>query len=83
MSTFTFDDLSDIMRQVDADSGAGLTDAALDRTFDELDFDSLAVLEIATHIQQTTGLAIPDEAVAEMTTPRAALEYVNQHLASV
>lgn len=83
MSTFTFADLHEIMRQVDDQSAAPVTEESLDTPFPDLDFDSLAVLEITTRIQQQTGLAIPDEAIEDMKTPRAALDYVNQRLAAV
>lgn len=83
MSTFSFTDLHEIMRQVDDQSAAGVTEDAIDTPFPDLDFDSLAVLEITTRIQQQIGLAIPDEAIEDMKTPRAALDYVNERLAAV
>lgn len=83
MSTFTFADLHEIMRQVDDQSAAPVTEGSLDTPFPDLDFDSLAVLEITTRIQQQTGLAIPDEAIEDMKTPRAAMDYVNSRLAAV
>ncbi|TDD73471.1 actinorhodin polyketide synthase [Actinomadura rubrisoli] len=52
----------------------------LDTPFTDMDFDSLAVLEIATRVQQDYHLAIPDEAVADLTTPRDVLDYVTQRL---
>ncbi|KXK63824.1 hypothetical protein AWW66_01190 [Micromonospora rosaria] len=83
MSQFTFDDLLGILRAVDDQSGGDVTEESLDAPYEDLEFDSLAVLEIATHIQQKLGMSIPDEAVEEMRTPRATLDYVNRRLAAV
>jgi act minimal PKS acyl carrier protein len=54
----------------------------IDTTYEDLGFDSLAVLELATLIQQDLGVPFPDDAVAEMVTPRNVLDYVNQQIAA-
>ncbi|MEW9547192.1 acyl carrier protein [Nonomuraea sp. NPDC050783] len=82
MSQLTLDELKTIMIQVDADVAKDLDGDILDTVLDHLGLDSLAVLEIATRIQQTHRLPIPDEAIAEMTTPRNILDYVNARLAA-
>ncbi|MFB4274437.1 MULTISPECIES: acyl carrier protein [unclassified Nonomuraea] len=82
MSLLTLDQLKTIMIQVDAESAKELDGEILDIGLDHLGFDSLAVLEIATRIQQAHQLPIPDEAIEEMTTPRNILDYVNQRLAA-
>jgi minimal PKS acyl carrier protein len=82
MSRLTLDELKTIMIQVDAESAKEINGEILDTGLDYLGFDSLAVLEIATRIQQTHQLPIPDEAIEEMTTPRNILDYVNQRLAA-
>ncbi|GII95072.1 acyl carrier protein [Sinosporangium siamense] len=80
MSTFTLENLKEIMQScADQDSNpVDLSRNFLDVPFKELDFDSLAVLEIATRVQQEIGVRISDDAVAEMTTPQAVLDYVNR-----
>ncbi|GGL70754.1 hypothetical protein GCM10010129_12830 [Streptomyces fumigatiscleroticus] len=60
-----------------ADEGAELTDAALDTPFEELGYDSLALMETAAAIQQEFGIELPDEDVAGARTPRALLRLAN------
>jgi act minimal PKS acyl carrier protein len=81
MTTFTADDLKTIMLSAaDEDVAPDLDGDFLDRPFPELDFDSLAVLEIATRIQQNYHLVISDDAIAGMTTARDVLDYVSGRL---
>ena len=75
MSTFTLDDLRALL--VGAEEGADLDGDIADRRFDELGYDSLAVLEIAGEIQRRFGVVVPDDAVSEMPTPAAAVKFVN------
>ncbi|WP_019070472.1 acyl carrier protein [Streptomyces hokutonensis] len=49
----------------------------LDMTFEELGYDSLALMESAAKIERDHGVSLPDEAVAEADTPRALLALVN------
>lgn len=83
MAAFTIDDLRTIMC---ATAGPGdhpvLEGDIQDVPFSELDFDSLAVLELATRIQQAYGMPFPDDAVEEMSTPGDVLVYVTQRLAA-
>lgn len=83
MTQLTLPDLRQII-----EAGAGVADDAdwsapstPDTPFEDLGYDSLALLEFAAQVQQRYGLRIPDDAVSEMKTPRLALEYVNQRLA--
>jgi minimal PKS acyl carrier protein len=81
MATFDMNDLRGIMH---ACAGPGdhphLEGDVLDITYTDLEFDSLAVLELVTRIQQDFGIPFPDDAVEEMETPRNVLDYVNQQL---
>lgn len=83
MATFSIDDLRKIMRET---AGPGdhpiLEGDILDVPFTDLDFDSLAVLELATRIQQDYGTPFPDDAVEEMSTPGDVLAYVTERLAA-
>lgn len=83
MTEFTPDKLREIMHVC---AGPGdhpeLEGEFLDVPYTDLEFDSLAVLELATRIQQDLGVPFPDDAVAEMMTPRNVLEYVNQKIAA-
>jgi act minimal PKS acyl carrier protein len=81
--TFTLDDLREIMRvcagvdeSVDIDSDIG------DLTFEDLGYDSLAVLEMASKVQNELGVVITDDAAEELTTPRSLVDYVAIRLAA-
>jgi act minimal PKS acyl carrier protein len=81
MSAFTPEDLKTIMLSTAGeDTASGLDGDFLDQPFAGLSFDSLAVLEITTSIQQRYHLVISDEAIAGMATPRDVLDYVNGQL---
>ncbi len=83
---FTIDDLIAKLRTAagdgDGDGGAAGTSAQiLDVRFDELGYDSIALLETAAHIEREFRISLPDSTVAEATTPRAFLAVVNERLA--
>ncbi|MFF9486111.1 acyl carrier protein [Streptomyces sp. NPDC014676] len=59
-----------------------LGEAALDRLFTDLGYDSLAILETAAAVGQRYGVELRDEDVAEAVTPRAFLLLVNRTLAT-
>jgi minimal PKS acyl carrier protein len=80
VTTFTVSDLKGIMLKAKDGTAPSLDGDFMDVSFPDLDFDSLAVLEIVTLVQQNYHLAIPDEAVEELTTPRSVLDYVTVRL---
>ena len=80
MTTFTIVKLKEIMQSAADGAEVELEGDFLDTPFPDLDFDSLAVLEVATRVQHDYNLAIPDEAVAELKTPRDVLDYVTRRL---
>lgn len=49
-----------------------------DATFDDLDIDSLDLLEIVTSIEDGFQIEIPDEAMNEIKTAGDAIEYVEK-----
>jgi acyl carrier protein len=78
MRDFTLDDLRTMMRacagideQVDLDSDIA------DVAFDDLGYDSLALLEIQSRIQQQCGVPVPDDALEYMKTPGGTVTWVN------
>jgi act minimal PKS acyl carrier protein len=83
MTSFTPESLREIMY---ACAGPGdhpeLEGDIIDTSYEDLGFDSLAVLEVATRIQQDVGVPFPDDVVAELTTPRSVLDYVNTQIAA-
>jgi act minimal PKS acyl carrier protein len=82
MQPMTIHDLVRLLRESAGESeGLDRGDALLDTTFDELGYDSLALIETAARIEQDYGLTIPDEEITELETPRALLGLVNGNLA--
>ncbi|MFI6207685.1 acyl carrier protein [Streptomyces sp. NPDC051041] len=77
----TFGDLKEIMSRCTGETEE-LTEEHLAADFTDMGYDSLAVLEIASQIQREYGLQIPDEAIEEMNSPQAVIEYVNNSLAA-
>jgi minimal PKS acyl carrier protein len=82
LGSFTLDDLREILRVC-----AGTTESAdlggdiAQMTFEDLGYDSLAVLETAAKLENQLGVVIPDEAAEQLLTPHALVEYVNVQLA--
>lgn len=74
----TIDDVLRILKEC-AGAGEGVErgDALADTTFEELGYDSLALMETASRIEQDYGVAIPDEDITELETPRALVALVN------
>lgn len=78
MTEFTIDDLRRIMRgSAGAEDGERLEGDALDADFADLGYDSLAVLEIHSQIENTFDLTLPDDALSRMRTPRETVSVVN------
>ncbi|HEY4021567.1 MAG TPA: acyl carrier protein [Pseudonocardiaceae bacterium] len=67
---------------------AGADEATLERgdiaemEFEDLGYDSLALLETAARIKQRFGVSIPDERIVELGTPGSVLDAVNAALAA-
>ncbi|SFP84531.1 acyl carrier protein [Amycolatopsis rubida] len=81
MEKFTLENLRETMRSsAGIDEGVDLDGDIADVEFTELGYDSLAVLELASQVQRRYGVRIPEEAVAEMPTPRKAVYFINQRL---
>jgi len=82
-SRFTLDDLRRILREGAGESeseAAGLDGDILDSTFEDLGYESLALLETGGRIEREFGAALDDEALRADATPRALIELVNAHL---
>lgn len=80
----TIDDLRRVLA-----SCAGEGDSATagedihDRDFDDLGYDSLALMETAARIEREYGVHIPDDRITELRTPREVLDFVNGALVAV
>jgi minimal PKS acyl carrier protein len=82
MTALTLEDLRLIMREAAGDDEAvDLEQDILDVPFVELGFDSLAMLETVTLVKRRTGVAIADDELDAIATPRALLDKVGAELA--
>ncbi|MFF0627942.1 acyl carrier protein [Streptomyces sp. NPDC004296] len=78
--TFTFDTLKDILREGAGADPDTLTDTLLDTTFEDLGFESLALLETLSRIERQYDIALDDTALTGTATPRALITLVNEQL---
>ena len=78
MNPFTIDDLKRLMREcAGADETVNLDDEIGDRSFDELGYDSLALLETASRVERAFGVSLPDDVLGGVDTPSAFVAFVN------
>ncbi|MER5648146.1 acyl carrier protein [Streptosporangium sp. NPDC002524] len=79
MKDFDLDDLRNLMRiSAGEDEEIDIEGDIVDTTFTDMNYDSLAVLELASRIERDWGVAVPDEVAADLRTPREVLDYVNR-----
>jgi acyl carrier protein len=77
---FTLDDLRRILvAGAGTDESVDLDGDVLDVTFQDLNYDSLALLETAGRIEREYGVSL-DEGLADGATPRSLLAVVNAQL---
>jgi act minimal PKS acyl carrier protein len=83
MKMLTLTDLTNILREC---AGEGETidprHDIVDIPFDELGYDSLALLETASRIQRIYGARLDDDAVTRADTPRVLLDLANRAIAA-
>lgn len=83
MAELTVGELKHILRE-----GAGQAEEVdldgdiLDISFEELGYDSLAMLEAASRVERHFQVPISEDDVHELTTPRKLLDFVNGRLAA-
>ncbi|MGA4838289.1 acyl carrier protein [Streptomyces sp. G45] len=78
MAQMTLDTLRDtLVACAGEDDTIDLSGDILDTPFDDLGYDSLALMESAARIEREYGITLPEEAVAEAGTPRELLDLVN------
>ncbi|TDB80626.1 MULTISPECIES: acyl carrier protein [unclassified Micromonospora] len=76
--TVTLDDLRRVLREcAGADEQVDLDGDILDTEFSNLGYDSLAMLETSSRIEQEYGVKLDDDTVISATTPRAFLAVIN------
>lgn len=73
----TIDDLRRILSEcAGEDENVDLSGDIDDTPFDELGYDSLALMETATRIKHEYGIEISDEDIALVATPRLLLDLI-------
>ncbi|GAB3795647.1 acyl carrier protein [Micromonospora zhanjiangensis] len=78
----TLDDLRRILRDAAGDTEAADIDGDVaDITFENLGYDSIAILEVTSRIQQEYGTRLADDAVTGFARPRDVVALVNAQLA--
>ncbi|WP_326645672.1 acyl carrier protein [Streptosporangium sp. NBC_01755] len=79
MKDFDLDDLRELMRlSAGVDEDIDIEGDIVDTTFTNMNYDSLAVLELASRIERDWGVTVPDEVAAGLKTPREVLDHVNR-----
>ncbi|MGW0534439.1 acyl carrier protein [Streptomyces sp. NPDC003032] len=82
MTEMTLEQLTGVLREcAGEDETVDLGGDVLDTSFDELGYDSLAVLQTTGRIERDYGIQLSDDTVAEASTPRLLLEFINAALA--
>ncbi|MFJ4783593.1 acyl carrier protein [Streptomyces sp. NPDC088794] len=77
-TTVTLADLTRMLREsAGEEEGVNMDGDVLDVSFDDLGYDSLAMLQVIGQVQREYGIRLPDEAVADADTPRALLALIN------
>ncbi|MFI2778853.1 acyl carrier protein [Streptomyces sp. ALB3] len=78
---FTIEDLKRILLEgAGADEGVDLNGDILDTDFEELGYESLALLETGGRIEREYGIALDDDVFTDNHTPRALIEAINASL---
>jgi minimal PKS acyl carrier protein len=81
MREFTREDLTRTIRAAAGeDESVDLNGDILDLSFEDLGYDSLAVMETASVVQREFALHIPEEDLGTIETPREFLALVNDRL---
>ena len=69
--------LAEIVNEI---AGIPVEDVQLDKSFtDDLDVDSLSMVEIATAVEDKFGVAIPDDELGNIKTVGDAISYIEKN----
>lgn len=83
MSEFTLDALIAILQEcAGEDDETSLTGDILDTDFEDLGYDSVALMETASRIETVYRVTLTDDIVGQAGTPRDLLQLVNMSLAT-
>jgi acyl carrier protein len=68
--------LAEIVNEI---AGIDVAEVELDRSFiDDLDLDSLTMVEVATSAEDKFGVRIPDENLKDLKTVRDAVDFIEK-----
>jgi minimal PKS acyl carrier protein len=82
MIKLTIEDLQRVLVEcAGGDEAAKWTGDVSALNFDELGYDSLALMETATRLQLDYGVQLSEDEIFEVRTPRELLDFVNGRLA--
>ncbi|MFJ4774539.1 acyl carrier protein [Streptomyces uncialis] len=80
---FTLDALRNtLLEGAGTDENVNLNGDILDLSFEDLGYESLAMLETVARIEREYGIGLDEEAFAAASTPRLLVRLVNDHLAA-
>ncbi|MDW8805212.1 acyl carrier protein [Streptomyces scabiei] len=78
---FTIEDLKRILQEgAGADESVDLDGDILDTDFEELGYESLALLETGGRIEREYGITLDDDVITDSRTPRSFIGAVNASL---
>ena len=70
-------DLASIVEEV---AGVDAAEVTAEKSFvDDLDIDSLSMVEIAVQAEDKFGVKIPDDELAKLTKVQDAVDYISSH----
>lgn len=83
MSQFTIEDLKQVMREcAGEDESISLDGEIGGLSFDQLGYDSLAMMETASRIERSFGVELPDDVLGEVDTPAEFVAFINSQRAA-
>lgn len=77
MSALTLPELRELLVDAAGATDTGDPDGFGDQPFDELGYDSLALMESAAVLKRRHGVEIPEDVLGTLTTPNEMLAFVN------
>lgn len=80
-NAMSLDELRGILITCAGEDGA-LRGDIVDVPFDELGYDSLALIDAAATLKRDRGVVIPDERLTELANPRELLALINDLIAT-
>ncbi|NYH77576.1 act minimal PKS acyl carrier protein [Actinopolyspora biskrensis] len=79
--SFTLDDFRRVLREgAGFDESVDLDGDIMDSTFEELGYESLALLETGSRIERDYGIRLDEDKMASVVNPRALIDMVNEQL---